>query len=595
MSSGTTRNCLGAVLLIVTFQGHALPAQEAVQAIPSAQRALFSVDQSRILANEQARVDNRAALDVSLRAMEALKGHVGDNASSLYRYVTLFETVNRTMRKELVLLRLRYSVDRTDVRSLDALNSLVAGVNARLAFGTDELRALTTQRLDRLIKDEPRLGAYRFWLAPERPLKNRPLSDAERQVLARLEPLSTGWVAEHYNQLGRPAENQGLGSLENEVAFGLRHLTKAANQAASIRGYRLASERAYADAYLTLEQIDSWLKAVAAQADLHKRYEAVRIDQLRRLTGKETLDYYRDYLGTPAGTPNPRFDIGTASALIQESIGPLGSAYSDEMANLLNPANRRLDLVGDKPRVTGGFVLGFPGSVESILYMQAFDGTFSNLIVMAHESSHAVHVQLMSGAKVSPLFAQGPDYLTESFAQFAELLAIDLLIERTSDPSLRRFYEEQFLQRTLHEIFAQARAVDFENRMYELSNASGLNGAADLNRLMRDVGGRYSMWFGREDETMRDWVQVPHFSRNPFYRVNYLLGRLLALKYYELYRADASNFARNYVRLLQYGYGAPPSAILLRFLQIDLSDGRLVTGGLQLLAARVDRLAGATR
>jgi oligoendopeptidase F len=595
ISGWNTWRCLGAVLFLVACQSPVVPAQETVQAISTAQRAAFTADPSRILASEQARAENRAALDAGLRQMEDLKGHVTDRASNLYRYVTLFETVNRTMRKELVLLRLRYSVDRTDVRSLDALNSLVAGVNSRLAFGTDELRALTSQRLDRLIKDEPRLGAYRFWLAPARPLKSQPLSGAERQILARLEPLTTGWVAEHYNQVGRPPENQGFESVENEVAFGLRHLTKAANEAALIRGYRVASERAYADAYLTLQQVDSWLKAVAAQAEVHKRYETARIGQLRTLTGKDTLDYYRDYLGTPPGTPNPRFDIGTAAALIQESIGPLGSVYSDEMAKLLNPANRRLDLIGDKPRVSGAFALGFPGSVESILYMQAFEGTFSNLVVMAHESSHAVHTELMSGSKVSPLFAQGPDYLTESFAQFAELLVIDRLIDRTSDPSLRRFYEEQFLQRTLHEVFAQARAVDFENRMYDMSNASGLNGAPDLNRLMRDVGSRYSLWFGREDETMRDWVQVPHFSRNPFYRINYLIGRVLALKYYQLYRADPSGFATSYVRLLQAGYNAPPSVLLSRFLQIDLSDGPLITSALQLLGARVDRLVGGSR
>lgn len=375
---------------------------------------------------------------------------------------------------------------------------------------------------------------------------------------------------------------------ELEVAFGLRHLTRAQNVVAQIRGYGGAAEAAYRSNFLKLADVESLVARVARFRNLHERYERVRIERLRRVTGRDTLDYYRDYLASAPGAPDPRLSIGEATKVILSAMRPLGKSYQRVLGALLDPRNGRLDIVPGGNRVTGGFALGFPGAATSMLYMQAYTGTFANLTVLTHEAGHAVQFELMAEQGTLPVYATGPDYLSESYAQFNELLMIDHLRHAAPDRELRLFYTEQFLQRTLHDIFAQSRAVAFENAMYDSSGAGASLSPELLNRMMREIGAKYSMWFGGEDETMRDWVQIPHYSRNPFYRANYLYGRLLALRYLELFKRDAGSFVPRYLSLVSAGYSALPEELLHQHLGIDWRSDDVIGLALRLVEREVE-------
>jgi len=90
-----------------------------------------------------------------------------------------------------------------------------------------------------------------------------------------------------------------------------------------------------------------------------------------------------------------------------------------------------------------------------------------------------------------------------------------------------------------------------------------------------------------DEDAKRDWINIPHYFRNPLYRVNYLYARLLALKYYELYKRDPKAFASGYLALQRNGYDAAPDVLLKRFLGIELRGDRFVSDILDILKGRM--------
>jgi oligoendopeptidase F len=77
---------------------------------------------------------------------------------------------------------------------------------------------------------------------------------------------------------------------------------------------------------------------------------------------------------------------------------------------------------------------------------------------------------------------------------------------------------------------------------------------------------------------------------DPFYYINYIYGGLLALKFYELYTRDPKQFIPRYLALMSNGFDAPPTALLKRFLDIDLNDPRLVSDTCRILEGKVQQL-----
>jgi oligoendopeptidase F len=65
---------------------------------------------------------------------------------------------------------------------------------------------------------------------------------------------------------------------------------------------------------------------------------------------------------------------------------------------------------------------------------------------------------------------------------------------------------------------------------------------------------------------------------------------LLALNFYQLYLHDPQWFVPHYMALLKNGFNASPEMLLLRFLNIDIHDPRVVSQAISLMEERIDLL-----
>ena len=180
----------------------------------------------------------------------------------------------------------------------------------------------------------------------------------------------------------------------------------------------LNDPRLVSDVLTVLEDKVNLLEQIARHADLYKRYQRLRAEQVKKITGSKEVNLWDMSVRAPGMQP-PRYNIAEASWIIRAALAPLGTEYGTELAALLDPMNGRMDIVPGGHRKRGGFSKGFIGT-DSIFFSSGFTGYYNDVRILTHESTHAVHRQLMNRNHVMPAYAEGPHYLFEAFAIFSE-------------------------------------------------------------------------------------------------------------------------------------------------------------------------------
>ena len=599
------------IVLLVSTAPHVLVfGQESHVAIRPEQAAHYHLDFARhFFASPEAEKTERARLEATLKDLESLKGKVEKSADNLQRALQLNDRVQIQFQRHYSYLYLRNAVNTKDETSLAESSALNAEVTARTAYLRQELIQIDNQALATFVAQQPSLKQYLFAIESVRRYRPYTLSLKEEELLGATRPLNDGWQYDLYEKLiartqfgairanssdpkareeGFKLRYAGFASQRDFYAFTLMRLAVAGNRLAQMRHHEDAASQAYFGRYWSKGEVSDLLERLAQQAGLYKRYQRLRAGYIKNITGSEDVNLW-DLSVRPAGMQPPRFTIDQASQIMREALAPLGIEYGRELAALLDPANGRMDIVPGAYRKSGGFSRGFIG-LDSVFYSAGFAGSYNDVRVLTHESTHAIHRQLMNRNRILPAYASGPNYLFESFAIFNELLLPDYLFRHETDPLRQQYFAEQFLESKGMIMFVVAPEALLEQAIYEGLAQGGVKGADDLDALTKRIYSRFSIWPEKLDELKYQWMNIPLMYEDPFYDINYIYGGLLALKFYELYTRDPKQFIPRYLALMSNGFDAPPADLLKRFLDIDLNDPRLVSDACRILDDKVQRL-----
>jgi oligoendopeptidase F len=540
-------------------------------AIPLSEADRYHIDFTRFFASPEAERAQRAKLESILKELESLRGKTTNSAENLERALRLNDQAQTEFYRHYAYLYLRNAIDTTDEDSLKQSSALDAEVASRTAFLRHELMTLTERQLAVFVARIPALSSYQFAIESARRYSPHALSVKEEELLNAIAP-NNDWAAELYD---KTITQQQTTALQRDVlAFTLTRLASARTRLAHLHNFPDAASQAYFDSYWTKSNVDNLLTQLAQKADLFKRYQRIRAEYLK------TQD--------PKLRKSPRFTIDEASEIIRNALGPLGPDYARELSSLLDPANGRMDIVRGENRRRGGFSQGFIGT-DSVFYSAGFTGSYNDMRILTHESTHAVHRQLMNRNGVLPGYANGPHYLFEAFAIFNEFLLPDYLYRHTTEAGLQRFYLESFLEGKGLVMFRVAPEVMIEHAVYEGVESGRIKNEDDLDQLSQKSFATY-WWSEKQDEFKQRWMNIPLMYEDPFYDANYIYGSLLALNFYEMYLHDAKNFTPRYIALMKSGFGAPPSVLLKRFLDLDINDPRLLSNALRIMEEKVSLL-----
>jgi oligoendopeptidase F len=521
-------------------------------------------------------------------------------------------------------LELQSYADTRNTGARQAANELRAVAGQAFGVFANALVSQPDSYFARMEKAESGLRLYRFSVANTRRAAARQLTPEGQRALAALGPMAAGGgaqlfyttmngtdfgviqtssgplsVARDYSAIatnpdrrvrreGYLLNEKGLAQNREVYADILLRTAVALNAAARLRRYADYAEQSYGERFLNHAQVLSLLNSLAAKAEINKRIERVVIDHYRKTFGFDTVHVWDLRLPEP-GMKVPRFTITEATRIVLEATRPLGESYTWELAQLLDPANGRLDVAPGPNRANRqGFSTGFVG-FPSMFYQGAFGGYPEDVETLAHESGHAVQNMLMTRGHVLPRYAGGPAYFTESFAVLCELLVLDYLY-RNADDRVQKIY---YLQRLINkgaDVFRMGWESLVEQQLFDSAAAGKQFTADDIEAITQATASRFSVWFGSGSERKLAWLQPTQFFTWPLYRVNYLYAGLLALRYFELLQTKSKEFPRRYMALLSHGYDAPPDTLLQRFVGIRLGDPALVDGDVRVLASWLRQL-----
>jgi oligoendopeptidase F len=565
----------------------------------------------------------RAELNAAIDQMAKFRGQL-NSAHQLLGVLRQYDVVQKLFAKHERYLHLLCAMNRKDV-ACDADKVVESEVDAKTAFLDPEILAIPDDRLRVFPKEEPELAEYRFALSGIRRGQPHLLAETEQALLDQFQPQIGDWQFDLYEQIvagipfgtvqtssgpldiirhrnliaadpnGQVREDgfkrrlTGYASQRDLLAFALIHTVQAQNLLAKAHHYADAPARKYDDLYFKPEETRGLLASMAQHGDVARRYESIRSEDVER-------SYHQSARAWDMSAPEPGFTLPITSlpearSLFHEAFAGMGPEYQAEFDALLDPSNGRSDILpgGTANRYGGGFSVGFPGTT-SMLFYGRYDGIFKDLSVIAHEGGHAVHRQLMTENGVPQSYAQGPNFLFESFAEFNELVLADFMAEHTGNPQLQRYYRERWMNIKGLDAFYGAQDALLEQAVYDGVAAGTIRNADDLDNLTLNIDAQFSRFSASPPEVRTRWAMVSLMFEDPLYDVNYVYGGLLALKYYQLYSTRREWFVPRYVALLKNGFNQPPAELLNRFLGIDLSGSALLNDDLVLLNRRLDRL-----
>jgi oligoendopeptidase F len=283
-----------------------------------------------------------------------------------------------------------------------------------------------------------------------------------------------------------------------------------------------------------------------------------------------------------------RYSIITSTDILLNSFQQLGQDYYTKAAELLNPANGRLDIVGGPNRMgMQGAASVYPIDV-STFYANNYSGYYIDIMLLAHEAGHAVQALLMYDNKVSLLNSSGPGYFTESFGKFNELLVSYYLCENAKDAEQRKFYVAKYIERLLG-LFGSAQEAAIEYNLIQGIIADKITGPSDIDSSTFATESKYSD-YSKSPEQKGLWMRLETNFMAPMHNINDMLASLLAIHYFQQFLKDKNNFSVKYHKFLKNGYTDSPPQLLNDFMNIKISDKRFCTDAIQFIKAELVKL-----
>ena len=478
---------------------------------------------------------------------------------------------------------------------------------ARNEVQTDQsvLEAAMNTRLRRLSpKEMPSLDRYALLAkTAQRDAAHALSPDAERYRGAVVDPALTS-LSDAYdrieNRLARPKElsatkfttrrkalatwNATYDQAAPEVALLLGAIVELENRDAVAQGYKNAADRKYQLRGLSDALVTQTLAAVQAEAPAYRHYQQVLAQHAARLLGVSPVLSSEVDLASTKATAIPLSD---AKTLILSGLQPLGADYTNRFAALLDPANGRLDLAGGGHRArTGTSIDAY--EAPTALYYSGYDGSLRDVSKIAHEGGHAIHHELMNAGGAPIYERSGPNYFSEGFAIFNELLLLDHATEIAKTPIEKEYALERLLSKLSLELFVSAEETAFERSLYTQSMGQPLLDRAKIDSLYQASIAPYEYWTGADVGQSRLWMRKSLLFEDPLYLENYLYASVIAVALYDKSHTDPQ-FASKYEALLRRGFNSEPQTILAS-MGISLDDPALIQPAARLLTEKTDEL-----
>jgi oligoendopeptidase F len=492
----------------------------------------------------------------------------------------------------------REHTDATDPETNDLATPArdkAADLESLLMFVELEWIALDDAEADALLA-AAELDPYRHKLRVAREEKPYVLPEGEEQALNARRPAISAWEALHGRELamltvefdgGDGSEPHTIDRLLSYVHHPDRELRLAAldvlygalGEVADVQsacydaivGDRLSIDRlrGIPDPMWPTNQrneldgavVETMMAAIEEHYPIGRRWfvrkaEALGLDRL------QLADQY-----APVGSDR-RVEWTEAVAMVDDALRDFEPRLADIFRTCLERGH--VDAEPRPGKVGGAYCNSVSKTVLPYILMNYTD-QLRDVVTLAHEFGHAVHGTLALERQTYRSYHTGLA-LAEVPSTFAQLIAVERLIDLEEDPATRVMLLADRAESAMASIFRQTLMARFEGRAYAARGEGKALTRDRLAELWLEENARYYAESIELPEGYRlGWAYIPHFIHVRFYTYAYAFAHLVAFSLLARYREDPERVAPAYLEFLASGASRSPQELLAP-LGVDLRD-----------------------
>ena len=580
----------------------------------------FTWNLKDLFENDEAWLAEYEALKVLPEEIAAFRGHLGDDAETLLRWLRLNDEGELRFGRLYGYASCKSDQDTGEAKYQDFRGKamgLIVAVSSASAFAAPEIMALEEDRLNLFYVAQPELETYRRSLYQIRRRAAHILSPAEERLLAAAgemseTPHNVNSIFSNADLRFPPAEDrQGemhpitngsfvpllespdrvlrenafktyygrLGEFKNTVAATLDGQFKQLRFFAQARGYESTLAASLDHTEVPTAVYHNLIEAVHRNLDKMYAYVALR----KKLLGVDELHMYDVY--TPI-VPDAAATISyeEAKSTVLEALAVLGEDYTALLREGFE--NRWIDVYENKGKRSGAYSSGISRPHPYVLLNHK--DTLDSMFTLAHEMGHALHSY--HSCKYQPVCTS--DYVifvAEVASTCNEVLLMRHLLGKTDDKQARAYLINHFLDQFKGTVYRQTMFAEFELMMGQLSEAGE---TLTAETLCEKYGELNRLYFGpkmiSDGEISLEWARIPHFFYN-YYVFQYATGFSAAVAIANRILKEGEEAVRDYKRFLSSGSSADPIS-LLKIAGVDMGSPEPVNSALALFGELVEEL-----
>ncbi len=307
--------------------------------------------------------------------------------------------------------------------------------------------------------------------------------------------------------------------------------------------------------------VEAMMVAVEEHYPLGRRW-FVRKAEALGLPRLQLADQY-----APVGSDR-RVEWTEAVAIVEETLRDFEPRLAEIFRTCLDRGH--VDAEPRPGKVGGAYCNAVSKSVLPYVLLNHTD-QLRDVVTLAHEFGHAVHGTLSLERQTYRSYHTGLA-LAEVPSTFAQLLAVERLIDQEEDPATRVMLLADRAEGAMASIFRQTTMARFETRAYA---ARGEGKALTRDRLSEMWIEENERYYGDSVELPEGyrlgWSYIPHFIHVRFYTYAYAFAHLVAFSLLARYGEDPERFAPAYLEFLASGASRSPQELLAP-LGVDLRN-----------------------
>lgn len=494
-------------------------------------------------------------VEESLAKITGFKGKLQEDATTFQQAVETLLDVSNKLETVYVYAHLKNDQDTANSTyqgMYDSASLLAAKSGEAMAWFEPEVLEIPENQLNSYFEENKELAVYRHFIDQMTDNRDHILSANEEALLAGASEifgassktfsvlnnadiqfptikdengedvqLSHGVFGELLESTNRSVREQAFKKLysvyqglKNTFASTLGSNVKYHNYNAKVHHYGSAREAALANNHIPESVHDNLIEVVAEHLPLLHRYVALR----KELLGVDELHMYDMY--TPiTGEAGIKYTYEEAKEETLKALQPLGKEYEAVLKEAFE--NRWIDVVENTGKRSGAYSSGAYATNPYILLN--WHDSLNNLYTLVHELGHSAHSYFTR--KNQPyVYGDYSIFLAEIASTTNENILTEYLLQTVTDPKVRVYILNHYLDGFKGTIFRQTQFAEFEHKIHEEARKGTPLTAEFLTNYYGELNARY---YGpaveKDPEIAYEWSRIPHFYYN-YYVYQYSTG-----------------------------------------------------------------------